>query len=143
MAQASFHEDFSRGYQGRRSSERVFGLQFAILLTGIALWPCLGGRHPRWWALAAGLLLALASLARPSLLALPSAGWSKVSFLLARVINPLVTTLLFCAVFVPAALISRLFARDELRLRFDPRADTYWIGRQPPGPAGDTMPRQF
>jgi hypothetical protein len=143
MAQVSFHEDFSRGYESRRASERLFGLQFAVLLAVIALWPCVRGRHPHWWALAAGLLLALVSLARPSLLALPNAGWSKLSLLLGRVINPLVSGLLFFAVFVPAALISRLFARDALRIRFEPRADTYWIGREPPGPAGDTMPRQF
>lgn len=143
MAQASFHEDFSRGYQGGRSSERAFGLQFAILLTAIALWPSLAGRHPRWWALAAGALLLLVSLARPSLLALPNAAWNQLSLLLGRVVNPLVTGLLFFTVFVPTALISRLWARDALRMRFDPQADSYWIDRQPPGPAGDTMPRQF
>lgn len=143
MAEAGFHEDFSRGYQGGRSSERVFGLQFAVLLTAIALWPCLGGRHPRWWALAAGALLLLVALARPSLLALPNAGWTRVGLLLGRVVNPLVTGVLFFAVFVPSALISRLWGRDALRIRFDPQADSYWISRQPPGPAGDTMPRQF
>lgn len=143
MAQASFHEDFSRGYQGGRSSERAFGLQFGVLLTVIALWPGLAGRHPRWWALAAGALLLLVSLARPSLLALPNAAWNQLSLLLGRVVNPLVTGLLFFTVFVPTALISRLWGRDALRMRFDPQADTYWISRQPPGPAGDTMPRQF
>jgi hypothetical protein len=33
--------------------------------------------------------------------------------------------------------------KDFLRLRPAPEASTYWIHRQPPGPARESMSRQF
>jgi hypothetical protein len=36
-----------------------------------------------------------------------------------------------------------LLGKDPLRRRFDRDAVTYWIERDPPGPAPDTMTRQF
>ena len=37
----------------------------------------------------------------------------------------------------------RAAGRDSLRLRFEPAATSYWIERQQPGPAPNTMNRQF
>jgi hypothetical protein len=33
--------------------------------------------------------------------------------------------------------------KNPLRLRFDPAARSYWLPRQPPGPAPDTLNNQF
>jgi hypothetical protein len=43
----------------------------------------------------------------------------------------------------PLAWGLRLFGHDPLRLRFEPRATSYWLERRPPGPAPETMTRQF
>jgi hypothetical protein len=37
----------------------------------------------------------------------------------------------------------RALGKDPLRLRRDPEAKTYWIDREPPGPAPETMTEQF
>jgi hypothetical protein len=44
---------------------------------------------------------------------------------------------------VPTGLIMRALGRDLRRLKIDRDADTYWISRQPPGPAPETMKDQF
>jgi hypothetical protein len=51
--------------------------------------------------------------------------------------------LFFYTTVTPTALVLRLLGKDLLRLRIDHSAQTYWIVRRPPGPAPDTMRRQF
>jgi hypothetical protein len=36
-----------------------------------------------------------------------------------------------------------MLGKDLLRLKREPGADSYWIVRQPPGPAPETMKDQF
>jgi hypothetical protein len=52
-------------------------------------------------------------------------------------------TVIFFGVVTPAGLIMRALGRDPLRLKLDRQAPSYWIPRQPPGPAPDTMRQQF
>ena len=49
----------------------------------------------------------------------------------------------FFVVLTPIAVVLRVLRRDLLRLAFEPGKKSYWSERQPPGPAGDTFPRQF
>jgi hypothetical protein len=42
---------------------------------------------------------------------------------------------------VPTALVMRMRRRDPLRL--DPRGESTWVVRNPPGPAPDTMKHLF
>jgi hypothetical protein len=49
----------------------------------------------------------------------------------------------FYGTVAPIGLVLRLLGKDPLRLRFDPDVRTYWIERQPPGPAPETMTNQF
>jgi hypothetical protein len=37
----------------------------------------------------------------------------------------------------------RLFGQDPLRLRMDPKAQSYWIPRIPPGPSPESMKQLF
>ena len=51
--------------------------------------------------------------------------------------------LLFFATVTPMGLAMRALGKDPLRLRFEPELKSYWIERQPPGPAPETMKNQF
>jgi hypothetical protein len=65
----------------------------------------------------------------------------------ARIMQAVVTFALMAVIFygavTPLAWALRLFGHDPLRLRFEPRATSYWLERRPPGPAPETMTRQF
>ena len=52
------------------------------------------------------------------------------------------TAVLFFAVVAPIGLLMRAFGSDRLLLRRDPKAASYWIRREPPGPAPETMKHQ-
>ena len=51
--------------------------------------------------------------------------------------------IVFYTTVVPIGLIMRLSGKDPLRLKFDRAARSYWIERDPPGPAGAQMKKQF
>jgi hypothetical protein len=90
----------------------------------------------------AGVFLVVALL-RPALLHALNGAWTILGLLLGRIVNPVVTAVLFFLVFTPAGLISRLRGKDPLRLKPARETDTYWITRHPPGPQSDTMSKQF
>ena len=128
----------------RGSSDRAFGYVFAAVFAIVAAWPVVFGEGGlRWWAVAvAGVFLVLA-LMLPRVLAPLNRLWLRFGLLLHRVVNPLVMGLLFFLVLTPMGLIARACGKDFLRLRRDPGAASYWLPRQPPGPAPDGMRNQF
>ena len=137
------HEDLTRDHQVEGSSDRSFGVVFAIVFGIIALWPLFDGGVPRWWAVAIATLFGLIALIKPMLLAALNRQWMKLGLLLGRVVSPIALGLLFYGVFAPTGLVLRLAGKDPLRLKFDRHADSYWIRREPPGPPPDSMTNQF
>jgi hypothetical protein len=125
------------------ASDRSFGLVFAVAFAVVGAWPLFDGRLPRFWALATGGLFLLVATFAPWLLRPLNAVWIRVGALLHRVVTPVVMGIVFFLAVVPIALIMRALAKDPLRLRRNRDAKTYWIERQPPGPAPQTMIRQF
>lgn len=87
---------------------------------------------PRWpWAVA--ILLSLWGFALPGTLAPLYRAWMKLGLLLNRVVSPLVLGLLFVLLFVPTALLFRLFRYDPLE-RGHPAAATSYrsVSTKPP-----------
>jgi hypothetical protein len=98
------------------------------------LWPWLG-------AIAA--LLLMAGLLWPAALRPLNWLWFKFGMLLHAVVNPVVMGLIFFVAVWPTGLAMRMFGKDPLRLKLGPERDSYWIVRQPPGPAPESMKDQF
>lgn len=128
----------------KASSDRVFGLVFAVLFALIALWPVYdrGGDTVLWAGLLAGLFFVVALL-HPLLLAPLNRAWTHFGLLLNRFTSPIILGLLFFVVICPLALLMRLFGKRPLQLSYDADVHSYWIIREPPGPAPETMKQQF
>lgn len=139
----SAHEDLTRGAAIEKSSDRAFGLVFTVVCAVIGLWPLRAAHPVRVWALAASAGLLVVSLLTPALLSPFNALWTRIGSLLNKLVSPVVTGLLFYLVFAPAGFLLRLARKDPLRLHFDRSARTYWIPREPPGPAPETMVNPF
>ena len=116
---------------------------FIAVFLLLGLWPLRRGGPVRWWSVAIGLALVAIVLVRPAVLHPLNLAWAQLSLLLSRVMNPVVVGLVFFVAVTPLALILRLLGKDPLRLRFDPAASSYWLRRQPPGPAPESMSNQF
>jgi hypothetical protein len=137
------HEDLSRDQQVEGSSDRSFGLVFAVVFLVLACWPLFHGETPRWWALGIAVVFVVIAILKPVLLGGLNRQWLKFGLLLGKVVSPVALGILFYCVVAPIGVLVRLTGKDPLRLKLDSGADSYWISRKPPGPPPDSMTNQF
>ncbi len=138
-----FHENFQREEEVKGSSNRTFGLVFFAVFAIVTVWPVLFGNPLRWWTAPISVVFLAVALLKPDWLAPLNRLWTKLGLLMHKVVNPLIMGLLFFVAITPMGLLFRLFGKDLLRLKLDRQAASYWIERKPPGPAPDSMRRQF
>jgi len=137
------HERLAENQVVRGSSNRSFGLTFALLFMLFGIWPVLRGLPLRVWALVIAAAFSMAALVLPRTLAPLNRCWLAIGLLLHACVSSVIMRAVFYTTVTPIGLVGRLLGKDPLRLRLDRDAATYWIDRHPPGPAPDTMPRQF
>jgi hypothetical protein len=115
------HETVSSFRRVDIGSDRNFGSVCGLVFGILGLWPLYHHHSPHWWLIVlAGLFLA-AALIFPRSLSLLNQG---------------------CAL-VPIAWYLRKRGNDLLSLKLDRDAATYWIERNPPGPAPGSLTKQF
>lgn len=68
--------------------------------------------------------------------------WFEFGILLGKVVSPIVLAIIFFTLITPAALVTRFFGRDELKLR-KRLTNSYWISRVPAGPTKDSFKNQY
>jgi len=90
----------------------------------------------------AAVVFAVLSIASPSTLRPLNRLWFGFGVLLGKVISPIVLGLIFFLLITPVSLITRLFGRDELKIRRR-KLQSYWIDRSPPGPPSDSFKNQY
>ena len=139
----NFHEDLQRGRPVLGSSNRAFGLWFALIFGALAATGLRAHPGARTVAVALGIAFLLAGLTRPAILGPLNRVWTRFGLLLGKVTNPVVMALLFYGVFTPIGVLMRWSGKDPLRLKREPGSDSYWIDRDPPGPEPGTMVNQF
>lgn len=142
----SFHERIEAHERIEGPSDRSFGLTVGGILVALGLLKALwfsGWTVLAWALLLLGGGLVATALVRPPLLAPLNRAWLRLGLLLFKIVNPLVMFVIYATTVVPIGLWLRLRGKDLLRLRRDPAAASYWIPREPPGPAPETMRNQF
>ena len=143
MAQQYTHESLARDEKISPGSERSFAIVITValvLISGINWW--YGGAVWRWLGPIAVGFIVLGFL-YPAALRPLNWLWFKFGLLLHAIVNPIVMGLLFYVTVFPTGLVMRAMGKDLLRLKPEPESDSYWITRQPPGPAPETMKDQF
>ena len=143
MTQQSAHECFGPKEPAAPGSERSFAIVMAValgLLGTINWWH--NGRVWPWFGGIAVLFIVAGYLVPPALKPLNWL-WFKLGLVLHALVNPIVMGLLFYGVVLPTGLVLRVMGKDPLRRKYTPERDSYWIIRQPPGPAPETMKDQF
>jgi hypothetical protein len=140
------HEDFRRQEEVKAASDRGFGLTVGgilVLIAAVRVWLHSGYGAIEPVLAAAGLCLVVLGLVAPAWLAGLNRAWTKLGLLLFKVANPVVLGLIYLTTIVPIGLLMRAFGHDPLRLKREPQAASYWVKREPPGPAAGTMKQQF
>ncbi len=124
-------------------SNNKFGWFFSAVFAMIALYSF--SQHMNTFALYASIvcvLLAATSFFAAQLLTPLNRFWYALGMLLGKVISPIVLGAMFFVLITPIALITRLFGRDELKIKKS-FVQSYWVERLPPGPPSDSFKNQF
>jgi predicted membrane metal-binding protein len=124
-------------------SDRSFGFTFAVVFALVGGWLFWKGSRFGVWFLGASTLFALVAVVVPRVLHGLNIVWMRFGWLLNQIVSPIVMGVIFFGIFAPVGLFLRLKGRDSLRRKYEPGAKSYWIARDPPGPDGKTLPRQF
>ncbi len=101
------------------TSNRAFGLFASAVLTSAGLYFFLTSQGSTLWPifiLSGVFLLALTFIAPKALYPLNRV-WFLLGEILGRVVSPVVLTVIFFLLLTPIGVLTRLFGRDELRLR--------------------------
>jgi hypothetical protein len=117
-------------------SNTRFGLVLAVACALLFGWSAWSGSASYGWLIAAVILLAM-TLAVPRVLDPLKRLWLRFGALGHAVLSPVLLALFYYTVITPIGLLMRLVGKDPLRLKRN--RETYWIERQPPGPAPRTM----
>ena len=140
------HENFHRSHEVKESSDRTFGVVFAVVFLIVALWPLRNDPTAwqliTWWALAVAVVIAAFAFTRPALLRPANQLWLKFGLLLNRVVNPIVMAVLFFGVVTPYGVIMRLAGKDPMRRKFDASTRSYWLAHESKT-TSTTMKNQF
>jgi hypothetical protein len=112
-------------------SEKKFGVLFIFVFFLIAGYGYLKGWEKLWISFWAGLsaLIALVTLVAPKLLAPFNRAWFALGQLMGRIVSPIILGAIFFILLTPVAIVTRLFGRDELRLKRR-AVKSYWLKRQ-------------
>ncbi len=124
-------------------SNRKFGWFFAAVFAAFGAY----AYRKAWGELAATVLIlsvlfAAAALVAPQLLSPLNRLWYALGLLLGKIVSPIVLGIIFFVLITPISLITRLFGRDELKMKKRP-VDSYWVDRSPPGPSSDSFKNQY
>ena len=127
----------------KSSSSRSFGVFLGVAFLILAVWKFRNGELSYLlWALLGGAFLFLALLV-PRLLRPVKILWLHLGNLLGIVFSPIFLTTVYVFSVVPIGLLLKAFRKDSLRLARDPKRDSYWIVREPPGPDPRSLKNQF
>ena len=127
-------------------SERSFGLLFGAVFALLAAY----GWFFNGWSLAVVLSIVAIAVAfvllgfvAPKVLRPLNWLWFQLGLLLGKIVSPIVLGAIFFLLLTPVSLVTRLFGRDELRLKRKASQTSYWLDRAPPGPAPESFKNQF
>jgi RsiW-degrading membrane proteinase PrsW (M82 family) len=140
------HHEFGTSHlQTDMPSNRSFGNIFTIVFSIYAGYMLYGGRvGPSVAGAIAAVIFLLAGRLNAAWLTPLNKLWMKLGLLLSLIVAPIALGILFFLVITPIGLLARrVFGKHFLSLRREDRALTYWIDRNPPGPAPKSMQRQF
>ena len=113
------------------SSNRSFGIVFAIVFLLIAFWPILNEGQIRLWSIIISIIFLILGLLNSKLLKPLNILWFKFGIFLGKMISPLIMGIIFFFVVTPIAVLMRLLKKDLLNLKFTNKT-SYWIEKNDP-----------
>ena len=120
-------------------TNKNFGIVFAIVFFGIALYQLINNQSINYWLIITSLIFLILGLINSKILTPLNKIWTKFGILLGTFIAPIVMGIIFFAVVTPTGFLIRLFGKDILNIK-KKNLETYWIKKEK---INSTMKNQF
>ncbi len=111
------------------SSNKSFGIVFAVVFFLIALWPIIKSDDIRIWSLIVSIIFLILGVMNSSILTPLNKIWFRFGIFLGNFIAPVVMGIIFFFVVTPIGLIMRLLGRDLIKLKKN-NENSYWIEKK-------------
>jgi saxitoxin biosynthesis operon SxtJ-like protein len=125
-------------------SERRFGFTFAAALAGLAVYRLIHHRSRTVFlvCIVTSIIFALLAFLVPRILAPLNKLWFLLGEAMGKVVSPVVLGVIFYGILTPISVVTRLFGRDELRLKRG-ALNSYWIDCTSSHSAAESFKNQF
>ncbi len=111
-------------------SNKKFGFFFSMFFFMTGAYFFVNKIHlPAYIFLCFSFFFILAAFIKPIILQPVNKYWMKFGLMLGIMFNPIFLGILYFGVFTPISIITRLFNRDELKIKFKKNV-TYWLIRE-------------
>jgi hypothetical protein len=110
------------------SSNRNFGVVFAIFFFIVSMFPLFKDEDIRIWAVIVAIIFLILGLLNSSVLSPLNKIWFKFGILLGSFVSPIVMGIVFFVIVTPTSLIMRVLGKNLLNLKKGNKK-TYWIER--------------
>jgi hypothetical protein len=120
-----------------------FGWFFAAVFSLLAIYAYL-----RAWenlaivSLNVAIFFVAVTLVAPQILSPLNRLWYELGMLLGKIVSPILLGIIFFLLITPISLITKMFGRDELKMKKIP-VKSYWVDRLHPCPTADSFKNQF
>tara|TARA_B100000242_G_scaffold252717_1_gene194850 strand:- start:59 stop:448 length:390 start_codon:yes stop_codon:yes gene_type:complete len=111
------------------SSNKSFGIVFAVVFSLIALWPLIKGNEIRLWSLIIAIIFLTLGLLNSKILTPLNKLWFKLGILLGNFIAPIIMGIIFFFVVTPTGIIMKLLRKDLIKLKKN-NDESYWIEKK-------------
>ena len=111
------------------SSNKSFGIVFAVVFSLIALWPLIKGNEIRLWSLIIAIIFLMLGLLNSKILTPLNKLWFKLGILLGNFVAPIIMGIIFFFVVTPTGIIMKLLRKDLIKLKKN-NDESYWIEKK-------------
>ncbi len=119
----------------------IFGLIWAMILLVVSFYPLMKESNPdilnvlvsdknKWISLGGAAFFLFFSIVWPKVLLPLYKIWIKIGDFIGGIVSRIILIVLFFLVFTPVGLFLKLFRKDLLNKKIDPKAKSYWIHRE-------------
>ena len=113
------------------SSNRNFGIVFAIVFLLLALYPLTYQSDIWLWSIFISIVFFILGIFDSKLLTPLNIIWFKFGIFLGKIISPIVMGIIFFLIVTPIAFLMRALKKDLLNLKFN-SSNSYWIKKSGP-----------
>ena len=126
-------------------SNRAFGIFVTAVFLAMSLYFLASDKlYSGIVALGISLTLGVIVFLKSELLSPLNKLWTRLAILLGKIVSPIVIGSIFVFLIPPVAILSRLFGRDELVLKFKSyQTASYWVERKDKKIQSDSFKNQF